>query len=402
MYEYEKWYEECCLRCQNQNCRRAFHGVAVPEPKNDILVEGGDHYYCGLGLFPLKYSGDGSNASGYNANDVVVISDSDDDNGDGEAIGVNNAGRKVDVRVNKAKEEENLKSGEKGCLGVMQGSGKTEEINGGKRRMHVKSVGRKSKVIKRRDVKSKRMESMNEPGAKGLDLNVKFGQESNGDAHEREIGSGTGDGCFEDTDLEFFEKDGDIFLEQGVKPFQNYCNSLRFSKQISLPRGGITSSNSVHYRTTLSKQISKAETKELAAKKHSDAERRRRLRINDQYSTLRTTLPNLVKGRDVYAFPSDANQLNLCYSNDNTGLLKAVLSCEDKSALMSDLTRAVKSVKGWVVKAEMVTVGGRTKCVLWVQGLKGNEGMVVLKRALNLVINRSVLSAKSKKFRFYQ
>ena len=33
--------------------------------------------------------------------------------------------------------DENLKTGEKGCLGVMQRSGKTEEINGGKRRMHV-------------------------------------------------------------------------------------------------------------------------------------------------------------------------------------------------------------------------------------------------------------------------
>ena len=212
MYEYEKWYEECCLRCQNQNCRRAFHGVAMPEPKNDILVEGGGHYYCGLGLFPLKYSWDGSIARVYNANDVVVISDSDDDNGDGEAISVNNGGRKVDVRVNKAKEEENLKSGEKGCLGVMQGSAKTEEINGGKRRMHVKSVGRKSKVIRRRDVKSKRMESKNEPGVKGLDLNVKFGQESNGDAHEMEIGSGTGFGCFDNTDLEFFEKDCDVYV----------------------------------------------------------------------------------------------------------------------------------------------------------------------------------------------
>ncbi|TXG60096.1 hypothetical protein EZV62_014669 [Acer yangbiense] len=79
-------------------------------------------------------------------------------------------------------------------------------------------------------------------------------------------------------------------LEQGVKPIQNYYNSLRFSKQISLPRGGIICNNSVNYRTILSKQISKAETKELATKKHSDAERRRRLRINDQYSTLHTTL----------------------------------------------------------------------------------------------------------------
>ncbi|TXG60095.1 hypothetical protein EZV62_014668 [Acer yangbiense] len=209
----KEWQEESVLlEVPEPELQEGFSWCGRAGTQKDILVEGGDHYYCGLGLFPFKYSWDGSNAGGYNANDVVVISDSDDDNGDGEAISVNNAGRKVDVRVNKAKEEENLKSGEKGCLGVMQGSGKTEEINGGKRRMHVKSVGRKSKVIRKRDVKSKRMESMNEPEAKGLDLNVKFGQESNGDAHEMEIGSGTGDGCSEDTDLESFEKDGDIFV----------------------------------------------------------------------------------------------------------------------------------------------------------------------------------------------
>ncbi|KAL5822102.1 hypothetical protein ACOSQ3_023984 [Xanthoceras sorbifolium] len=218
-------------------------------------------------------------------------------------------------------------------------------------------------------------------------------------------------------------------LEQGVKPFQTYYNSLRYSKQISLPQGGI-SSNTVHYRTLVSKQISKAEAKELAAKKHSEAERRRRLRINGQYSALRTILPNLVKmdkasvlaetikslrelqksvkelkavcqGHKVYVFPSEADELNLRYS-DNMGLLKATLSCEDKPGLISDLTRAVRSVKGRVVKAEMVTVGGRTKFVLWVQALKGDEGMMMLKRALNLVIDRPVLPAKGKKLRFYQ
>ncbi|CAA7035961.1 unnamed protein product [Microthlaspi erraticum] len=42
-------------------------------------------------------------------------------------------------------------------------------------------------------------------------------------------------------------------------------------------------------------RASKTEPKEVAAKKHSDAERRRRLRINHQFATLRTILLNLVK-----------------------------------------------------------------------------------------------------------
>ncbi|KAL5822101.1 hypothetical protein ACOSQ3_023983 [Xanthoceras sorbifolium] len=166
MYEYEKWCEECCLRCQN--CRRAFHGVAVEEPKNDILVEGRDEYSCGLGFFPLKYSRDESNARG-GVDAVIEISDSDDDDDNDEAMNVNNDGGKVDAGVDKAKEEvvsAKATNGEGGCLSVMQGSGKTEERNGEKKRVHFKSVGRKSKVTGRR-VKSRRIESTNEHGVKG-------------------------------------------------------------------------------------------------------------------------------------------------------------------------------------------------------------------------------------------
>lgn len=100
---------------------------------------------------------------------------------------------------------------------------------------------------------------------------------------------------------------------------------------------------------------------------------------------------------EVYVFPSAADGLHVqCYRN--TGLLKAILSCEDKPGLMSDLSRAVRSVQGRLVKAEMVTVGGRVKCLLCVQGLKGNETMMQLKRSLNLIINKPVLRANSKKF----
>ncbi|KAE7999969.1 hypothetical protein FH972_004343 [Carpinus fangiana] len=51
MYEYEKVYEECCLRCQN--CQRAFHGVSIKSPPQSVLVGEEKYYHCGWGCFPL-------------------------------------------------------------------------------------------------------------------------------------------------------------------------------------------------------------------------------------------------------------------------------------------------------------------------------------------------------------
>jgi hypothetical protein len=45
-------------------------------------------------------------------------------------------------------------------------------------------------------------------------------------------------------------------------------------------------------------------------------------------------------------------------------------------------------VKGKVVRAEMVTMGGRTKCVLWVQGINGNEELEMLRRVLNALTEK--------------
>ncbi|KAJ7943721.1 DnaJ domain-containing protein [Quillaja saponaria] len=55
LYEYEKVYEECGLRCQN--CKKAFHGVAVNAPAPEMLVEGKEQYYCCHGYFRMRYSG---------------------------------------------------------------------------------------------------------------------------------------------------------------------------------------------------------------------------------------------------------------------------------------------------------------------------------------------------------
>lgn len=182
MYEYEKAFEEFCLRCQN--CRRAFHGVAVVEPNKNMLVEGRDEYYSGLGYFVLKYSlkrskkkkESGDEGKTYNVGEVVEISDdSDEDDGGG-----------VNVKSGNGAKEDVLKGNVKG---VMQESGNTEVINEEKRvvaRKNVKSVPRNSKKVMGRGMKIRKIDGGSVRG------------------------SGTGE-----TDLEFIEKDGDVYV--GVK-----------------------------------------------------------------------------------------------------------------------------------------------------------------------------------------
>ncbi|XP_022763657.1 uncharacterized protein LOC111309077 [Durio zibethinus] len=60
LYEYPKVYEDCTLRCQTKNCRRAFHAVVIPSPP----VNGNDTYFCCWGFYPLGFSGNGKNMGG--------------------------------------------------------------------------------------------------------------------------------------------------------------------------------------------------------------------------------------------------------------------------------------------------------------------------------------------------
>ncbi|KAA8530765.1 hypothetical protein F0562_005467 [Nyssa sinensis] len=172
-----------------------------------------------------------------------------------------------------------------------------------------------------------------------------------------------------------------------------------------------------------------AEAKAIAAcKNHSEAERRRRRRINDHLATLRTLLPNTIKtdkasllaevvrqvrelkkqteelmatsNNDVHGyssnanvtnecgFPSETDELKLCYCDGDSGTIKATLCCEDRPELISEMTMALRSLEAKVVRAEMSTVGGRTKCVLWLQvSASGDEGLGTLRRALKVVID---------------
>ncbi|XP_011099996.1 transcription factor bHLH30-like isoform X2 [Sesamum indicum] len=173
-----------------------------------------------------------------------------------------------------------------------------------------------------------------------------------------------------------------------------------------------------------------AEAKAAAASNsHKEAERRRRKRINGHIATLKSILPNTIKtdkasllGETVrlvkelkkttseltaidaetngelstsltLMFPSETDDLNVCHC-ENSGLIRAAFSCDDRPEMIPELIQALKSAEAKVVRAEMSTVGGRTKSVVWVKLLTGESdaGLGRLRRELKKVVMEKSIS----------
>ncbi|MCO5559592.1 hypothetical protein L7F22_013193 [Adiantum nelumboides] len=130
------------------------------------------------------------------------------------------------------------------------------------------------------------------------------------------------------------------------------------------------------------------EAKALAASRsHSEAERRRRERINTHLATLRTIVPSSIKSdkasllaevidqvkrlkrqvSDVYCYgsmPSESDELIVEVDpNSEKGkvMVRVSLCCDDRPDLMADLKQALDTLKLCTLKVEMSTLGGRIR-----------------------------------------
>lgn len=111
---------------------------------------------------------------------------------------------------------------------------------------------------------------------------------------------------------------------------------------------------------------------------------------------------------DTWIFPSESDEASLSYcdgdghggdnnnnnnKDNNSKEMKAILCCEDRPGLNVDLARAIRAGRARAVRAEMMTVGGRTKSVVvvkWAESVGGEEEIGALKRALKAVVENRV------------
>lgn len=127
-----------------------------------------------------------------------------------------------------------------------------------------------------------------------------------------------------------------------------------------------------------------------ASRSHSEAERRRRERINTHFVKLRSLLPSTTKTDkasllaeviqhvkelkrqtseivdDAHLLPTESDELTVDAGSDDDGrfLVTASLCCEDRSDLLPEVIKALKALRLRTIKAEITTLGGRLKNVL--------------------------------------
>ncbi|RHN68421.1 putative transcription factor bHLH family [Medicago truncatula] len=184
-----------------------------------------------------------------------------------------------------------------------------------------------------------------------------------------------------------------------------------------------------------------------ASKSHSQAEKRRRDRINTQLANLRKLIPKSDKmdkaallgsvidqvkdlkrkAMDVsrvITVPTEIDEVSIDYNHvveDETNtnkvnkfkdniIIKASVCCDDRPELFSELIQVLKSLRLTTVKADIASVGGRIKSILVLCSKDSEENVCIntlkqsLKSAVTKIASSSMVSncpTRSKRQRFF-
>lgn len=172
-----------------------------------------------------------------------------------------------------------------------------------------------------------------------------------------------------------------------------------------------------------------------ASKSHSQAEKRRRDRINAQLATLRKLIPKSDKmdkaallgsviehvkdlkrkAMDIgtsFTVPTEIdevsidqdespssinNKANYKVKGNNNIVIKASVCCEDRPELFSELIKVLKGLRLTAVKADIASVGGRIKSILVLCSKDSDESVCVatLKQSLKSAVTKIAASSSS-------
>ncbi|XP_076906722.1 transcription factor bHLH51-like isoform X2 [Bidens hawaiensis] len=178
-----------------------------------------------------------------------------------------------------------------------------------------------------------------------------------------------------------------------------------------------------------------------ASKNHSEAEKRRRDRINAHLATLRKLISSSEKmdkatllGKvvehvkqvqsetkelsKVFTIPTNLDEVIIDHDLNtkdptNDVLIRASVCCEDRAELFSEIKHSLKSLRLTMVQADMTCLGGRIICnfILRVTTNTSKNEITTLKESLKVLLGRIVSSSswtlsshyriKSKRQRFF-
>ncbi|CAK9326268.1 unnamed protein product [Citrullus colocynthis] len=175
-----------------------------------------------------------------------------------------------------------------------------------------------------------------------------------------------------------------------------------------------------------------------ASKSHSQAEKRRRDRINAQLATLRKLIPKsdkmdkaallgsaidqvkdlkrkAIEASKNMTVPTDMDEVTIDSTmvednSRNNIAIKVSVSCDDRPELFTELIQVIKGLKLTTIRADMASVGGRIKSILILRNKDGEKSVCLntVQQSLKLVLSRmsssstaSTCRIRSKRQRFF-